>query len=120
VTAGQRPRGQGQRDLGFEPTGWSEWDAVACILARVPKLTRFMDTERLSIDWEGIDAEYLSHGEQLLADLAHNLWNQGACPSVLEMVATLDDESFALALRAMKIRRGGRGGTEPVSEGGSL
>src|SRR5438067_1044198 len=47
-----------ERDLGFEPTGWSEWDSVACILARVPlfgpKLIRFMNTERRSIDWDGI------------------------------------------------------------------
>jgi hypothetical protein len=68
------------------------------------------DTERRSIDWDRIDAEYRSHGEQLLVDLADNLWNRGACPSVLDLVATLDDDNFALALRAMKIQRGWRGG----------
>ena len=115
MIAGEPPVEPGEDDLGFEPTGWSEWDSVAAILARVPrfglgpKLIRFMDAERHSIDWDGIDAEYRSHGEQLLVDLAHNLWNQGACPSVLELVATLDDDNFALALRAIKIRRSWRG-----------
>jgi hypothetical protein len=114
VIAGEHLGEPGGEDLGFEPTGWSEWDSVAVILARIPrfgpKLIHFMDGDRLSIDWDGIDAEYRSHGEQLLVDLAHNLWNRGACPSVLDLVATLDDDNFALALRAIKIRRGGRGG----------
>ena len=121
MTPGDRPRQPGGEDLGFEPTGWSEWDSVACILARVPlfgpKLIRFMDTERCSIDWDAIDAEDHSHGEQLLVDLAHNLWNQGACPSVLDLVATLDDDNFILALRAMKIRRNWRGGVGIATEG---
>ena len=114
MTAGERPGDPGDEDLGFEPTGWSEWDSVAAILARVPrygpKLIRFMDTERLSIDWDGIDAECHAHSEQLLVDLARNLWNRSACPSVLDLVATLDDDNFALALRAIKIRRSWRGG----------
>ncbi|MCU1449645.1 MAG: hypothetical protein JWP02_1815 [Acidimicrobiales bacterium] len=113
MIAGELP---GDEDLGFEPTGWSEWDSVAVILARVPrfgpKLIRFMDTDPLSIDWDAVDAEDRSHGEQLLVDLAHNLWNRGACPSVVDLVATLDDDNFALALRAIKIRRGGCGGAE--------
>ena len=113
MIAGERPGEPGDEDLGFEATGWSEWDSVAAILARVPlfgpKLIRFMDAERHSIDWEGIDAEYRSHGEQLLVDLARNLWSGGACPSVLDLVATLDDDNFALALRAIKIRRSWRG-----------
>jgi hypothetical protein len=114
VTAGEHPGEPRGKDLGSKPTGWSEWDSVAAILARVPlfgpKLIRFMDNERLSIDWDGIDAEDRSHDEQLLVDLAHNLWNRGACPSVLDLVATLDDDNFALAMRAMRIRRGWRGG----------
>jgi hypothetical protein len=116
VIAGERPGEPGDEDLGFEATGWSEWDSVAAILARIPrfglgpKLIRFMDAERYSIDWDGIDAEYRSHGEQLLVDLAHNLWSGEARPSVLELVATLDDDNFALALRAIKIRRSWRGG----------
>ena len=114
MIAGERPLEPGEHDLGFEPTGRSEWDSVACILAKVPlfgpKLIRFMDADRYSIDWDGIDAEDRSHGEQLLVDLAHNLWNRGATPSVLDLVATLDDDNFALAIRAIKIRRGGRGG----------
>ena len=114
MTAGSRPGEPGDEDLGFEPTGWSEWDSVAAILARVPrfgpKLIRFMDADRYSIDWEGIDAEYRSHGEQLLVDLARNLWKGRPSPSVLDLVATLDDDNFALALRAMRIRRGWRGG----------
>jgi hypothetical protein len=115
VTAGGRPGEPGDEDLGFEATGWSEWDSVAAILARIPrfglgpKLIRFMDAERHSIDWDGIDAEYRSHGEQLLVDLAHNLWNRGATPSVLDLVATLDDDNFALAIQAIKIRRSWRG-----------
>jgi hypothetical protein len=115
VIAGSRPGEPGDEDLGFEPTGWSEWDSVAAILARIPrfglgpKLIRFMDAERHSIDWDGIDAEYRSHGEQLLVDLARNLWSGEARPSVLELVATLDDDNFALALRAIKIRRSWRG-----------
>ena len=113
MTAGEPPGEPGGEDLGFEATGWAEWDSVAVILARIPrfgpKLIRFMNTERRSIDWEGIDAENRSHGEQLLVDLAHNLWNRGACPSVLDLVATLDDDNFALALRAIKIRRTWRG-----------
>jgi hypothetical protein len=115
VIAGQRPGEPGDEDLGFEATGWSEWDSVAAILARIPrfglgpKLIRFMDAERHSIDWDGIDAEYRSHGEQLLVDLARNLWSGEACPSVLELVATLDDDNFALALRAIQIRRNWRG-----------
>ena len=114
MIAGGRPGEPGDGDLGFETTGRSEWDSVAAILARVPlfgpKLIRFMDADRYSIDWDGIDAEYRSHGEQLLVDLARNLWSGEACPSVLELVATLDDDNFALALRAMKIRRRWRGG----------
>jgi hypothetical protein len=114
VIAGQRPREPGDEDLGFEATGWSEWDSVAAILARIPrhgpKFIRFMDTDRQSIDWEAIDAECYAHSEQLLVDLARNLWNRGACPSVLDLVATLDDDNFALALRAIKIRRRWRGG----------
>ena len=124
ATAGGSTSPGPDSDLGFEPTGWSEWDSVACILARVPllgpKLIRFLDADRHSIDWDGVDAEYPSHGEQLLVDLAHNLWNQGACPSVAELVATLDDDNFALALRAIKIRRRWRGGPELASDGGSL
>ena len=116
MIAGERPGEPGNEDLGFEATGWSEWDSVAVILARVPrfgpKLIRFMDADRHSIDWDAIHAEYRSHGEQLLVDLAHNLWNQDRCPSILELVATLDDDNFALALRAIKIRRGWRGGAE--------
>ena len=117
MIAGERPGEPGDDDLDFEPTGWSEWDSVAAILAKIPrfglgpKLIRFMDAERHSIDWDGIDAEYRSHGEQLLVDLAHNLWSGGARPCVLDLVATLDDDNFALALRAIKIRRSWRGDT---------
>src|SRR5439155_16999893 len=54
MIAGRRPGDPGDEDLGFEPTGRSEWDSVAAILARVPlfgpKLIRFMDQERYSID----------------------------------------------------------------------
>ena len=100
-------------EADLAPTGWSEWDAVAYLLAGIPlfgqKAIRFMDEETSSVDWEGLEAEDRSHGEQLMVELAHNLWNGGACPSVKELVATLDDDNFARALHAIGIARRWRG-----------
>ena len=96
-------------EAGIVPAGDAEWDAVACILATLPrfgpKLCRFMDAKRRRIDWDAVDASCYSHGEQLLVGLARNLWDGSECPGALELVATLDDDNFALALRAMRIRR---------------
>lgn len=99
-----------------ELTGWSEWDAVACILGAVPLFgpkwsTRFMDPEDYIIDFEAIEASCYAHSERLLYELARNLWDASATPSVRELVNTLDDNNFELALRAMRIARRWQGGS---------
>ena len=102
-----------QVDLGFEPTGWAEWDSVYYLLT-TPCIRKdaapFIDARRQSVNWTGLRRAggVWSHGGRLLLALANNLWNSSGRPSVREMVDTLDDQNFARALRAIRIARGWR------------
>jgi len=102
-------------DVGFEPTGWAEWDSVHYVLT-APSIARdtarFIDVRRQSVNWTGLRraSRVWGHGARLLVALAHNLWNSTGHPSVREMVDILDNENFARALRAMRIARGRRDG----------
>jgi hypothetical protein len=105
----------GEAEAGFAPTGWSEWDSVIYLLGapilRAKKAFRFVNAERLSIDWDGLveASAPWSHGERLMVALAHDLWNSAGGLSMKEFAATLDDANFSRALRAIEIARGRRG-----------
>ena len=112
----------GEIDLGFQPTGCSEWDSVYYVLT-APCIRRdaapFIDVRRQSINWTGLRraGRVWGHGGRLLLALAQNLWNSTGHPSVREMVDTFDDENFARAMRAIRIARGGRPGSFDGSAG---
>lgn len=53
------------------------------------------------------ELEDLSSGAYVLAKLAVNLFNNNEVANPLDMISSLDDRNFMLALNAMKVRRFG-------------
>ena len=74
-----------------------------------------IDYKERSIDWEGIkrNGVYLSHGGEILVEVAKQLWNGSRTPLVggqpvtfCEVVTYLDADNLARVIEAMKIHRG--------------
>lgn len=61
------------------------------------------------IDFEGIRARSgpWSDGEKLFLDLANELFNRGAQVRLADLIATLDATNWAIAMRAVRIKRFG-------------
>ena len=68
------------------------------------KCIRYVKSD--SIDFQKMYEEVdFSSGEKILVNLAHNLFNNGVSVALLDIIATLDDENFKMALQAIILRR---------------
>lgn len=74
-----------------------------------------IDRDARTIDWEEIkrNAVYLSHGGEILVEVAKQLWNGSRAPLIggqpvtfVDVLTHLDADNFARVIEAMQIHRG--------------
>lgn len=82
----------------------NEWNAAMAILdgplaRKVP--AGAIDPARERIDWPLIEANCYSSTEQLLYDVALDLWNGHGAASIGDLVRCLDDRQWAAVIAAI-------------------
>jgi len=67
-----------------------------------------VDFERRTIDWSaiGLRSNMFSHSEELMIDLAANLWNGTKMVSPYDWCSRLDNGNFPVVLKALAMARG--------------
>jgi len=63
---------------------------------------------RDGFDWYGLaeEARSMSHGEMLLVQIAHDLWEPGATVGLRDVVRRLDGRAFDRVLEGLRVARG--------------
>ena len=70
------------------------------------KMGRYFSKDGFKVE-KMLEENDFSHGQHIFASLASNLFNDGLKVSPIDMIATLSEESFLVAMNAIYVRKTG-------------